>query len=130
MRQLAETGWMHNRVRMVVASFLTKDLLIDWRWGERYFMDRLLDGDLAPNNGGWQWAASTGCDPQPYFRIFNPTLQSQKFDPEGNYIKRWCPELAKHFGKSLHEPKAPIVDHASRKVKALSLYQSCVLEKK
>lgn len=124
MRQLKATGWMHNRVRMVVASFLVKDLLIDWRWGEKYFMETLLDGDLAPNNGGWQWAASTGCDPQPYFRIFNPTLQSEKFDPEGSYIKRWCPELAKHSGKALHQPKAPIVDHASRKLKALSLYQS------
>jgi deoxyribodipyrimidine photo-lyase len=125
MRQLNATGWMHNRVRMIVASFLTKDLLIDWRWGERYFMEKLLDGDLAPNNGGWQWAASTGCDPQPYFRIFNPTLQSEKFDPDGTYIKRWCPELKNLSGKALHEPKAPIVDHASRKMKALKLYQSC-----
>ena len=81
MRQLNTTGLMHNRVRMVVASFLVKDLLIDWRWGEKYFMEKLLDGDLAANNGGWQWAASTGCDPQPYFRIFNPWLQSEKFDP-------------------------------------------------
>jgi deoxyribodipyrimidine photo-lyase len=124
MRQLNATGWMHNRVRMIVASFLTKDLLIDWRWGERYFMEKLLDGDLASNNGGWQWAAGTGCDPQPYFRIFNPTLQSAKFDPEGDYIKRWCPELMDQFGKPLHEPKAPIVDHASRKLKALKLYQA------
>ncbi|HET9869929.1 MAG TPA: deoxyribodipyrimidine photo-lyase, partial [bacterium] len=94
MRQLRKTGWMHNRVRMVVASFLTKDLLIDWRWGEKYFMEKLLDGDLAPNNGGWQWAASTGCDPQPYFRVFNPRLQSERFDPEGLYIREHVPELA------------------------------------
>jgi deoxyribodipyrimidine photo-lyase len=123
MRQLAETGWMHNRARMIVASFLTKDLLIDWRWGERYFMEALLDGDLAANNGGWQWAASTGCDPQPYFRVFNPTLQSQKFDPEGVYIKRWVPERAKLKGKALHEPIDPIVGHAYQKVRALSLYK-------
>ena len=91
MRELKTTGWMHNRVRMIVASFLTKDLLIDWKWGEQYFMEKLLDGDLAPNNGGWQWAASTGCDPQPYFRIFNPWLQSAKFDPERNLHKEICP---------------------------------------
>ena len=93
MRELAQTGWMHNRVRMIVASFLTKDLLIDWKWGERHFMKTLLDGDLAPNNGGLQWAASTGCDPQPYFRIFNPWLQSAKFDPDGLFpsLKRPLP---------------------------------------
>lgn len=124
MRQLKATGWMHNRVRMVVASFLTKDLLIDWRWGERHFMEKLLDGDLAPNNGGWQWAASTGCDPQPYFRIFNPTLQSQTFDPDGEYIKRWCPELSSLSGPALHQPRNPIVVHASQKLKALQLYRS------
>lgn len=124
MRELRHTGWMHNRVRMVTASFLTKDLLIDWKWGERYFMEKLLDGDLAPNNGGWQWAASTGCDPQPYFRIFNPTLQSQKFDPDGVYLKRWLPERAHLRGKELHAPIQPIVDHASRKLKALAAYSS------
>jgi deoxyribodipyrimidine photo-lyase len=123
MRQLAETGWMHNRVRMVVASFLTKDLLIDWRWGERYFMDRLLDGDLAPNNGGWQWAASTGCDPQPYFRIFNPTLQSQKFDPDGTYLRSYLPERKDDDRKAIHLPRKPIVDHAKQKVKALAMYK-------
>lgn len=124
MRQLNETGWMHNRVRMIVASFLTKDLLIDWRWGEKYFMEKLLDGDLAPNNGGWQWAASTGCDPQPYFRIFNPTSQGEKFDPEGLYIKRWVKELANEPVKTIHEPKNPIVDHSVQRNKALELYKS------
>jgi len=123
MRQLAETGWMHNRVRMVVASFLTKDLLIDWRWGERYFMERLLDGDLAPNNGGWQWAASTGCDPQPYFRIFNPTLQGKRFDPDGAYVRQFLPERRGDDPRTLHEPREPIVDHAQQKVKALALYK-------
>ncbi len=92
MRQLNETGWMHNRCRMIVASFLTKDLLINWQWGERYFMKTLIDGDLSANNGGWQWSASSGMDPKP-LRIFNPTTQSQKFDPEGNYIRQWVPEL-------------------------------------
>jgi deoxyribodipyrimidine photo-lyase len=123
MRQLAETGWMHNRVRMVVASFLTKDLLIDWRWGERYFMERLLDGDLAPNNGGWQWAASTGCDPQPYFRIFNPTLQSQKFDPDGAYLRAYLPERRDDDRRAIHAPRDPIVDHATQKEKALAMYK-------
>lgn len=130
MRQLATTGWMHNRVRMIVASFLTKDLLIDWKWGEKYFMETLLDGDLAPNNGGWQWAASTGCDPQPYFRIFNPYLQSKKFDPEGVYIKKYVPELKNLSAKEIHEPglnrpreyPLPIVDHATQREKALKMY--------
>jgi deoxyribodipyrimidine photo-lyase len=94
MRQLRAMGWMHNRARMIVASFLTKDLLIDWRWGERYFMQQLMDGDLASNNGGWQWAAGTGTDAAPYFRIFNPVLQGEKFDPEGAYVHRWVGELA------------------------------------
>jgi len=133
MRQLRATGWMHNRVRMIVASFLTKDLLIDWRWGERYFMQTLLDGDLAPNNGGWQWAASTGCDPQPYFRIFNPRLQGEKFDTAGEYVRRWVPELRDVPPKFIHAPHdrpeaagyaKPIVDHAEQKVKALALYGS------
>lgn len=133
MRQLRDTGWMHNRVRMIVASFLTKDLLIDWRWGERHFMEQLLDGDLAPNNGGWQWAASTGCDPQPYFRIFNPRLQSEKFDPEGDYIRTWVPELRDVPTEAIHDPHAaglevryprPIVDHKVQKELALSLYKS------
>ncbi|MEO5767202.1 MAG: deoxyribodipyrimidine photo-lyase [Polyangia bacterium] len=123
MRQLAETGWMHNRVRMIVASFLTKDLLIDWRWGERYFMERLLDGDLAPNNGGWQWAASTGCDPQPYFRIFNPTLQSKRFDPAGGYLRQFLPERRTDDDRNIHQPRTPIVEHAIQKEKALALYR-------
>ncbi|NES71754.1 MAG: deoxyribodipyrimidine photolyase, partial [Okeania sp. SIO2D1] len=93
MRQLNETGWMHNRCRMIVASFLTKDLIIDWRWGEKYFMQNLYDGDLSSNNGGWQWSASSGMDPKP-LRIFNPASQSQKFDPEAEYIRQWLPELS------------------------------------
>jgi len=124
MRQLNATGWMHNRVRMIVASFLTKDLLIDYRWGEKYFMEKLLDGDLAPNNGGWQWAASTGCDPQPYFRIFNPTSQGEKFDPDGRYVRRWVPELADRPERELHEPLNPIVDHAKQRDLALALFKS------
>lgn len=122
MRQLKQTGLMHNRVRMIVASFLTKDLLVDWRWGERYFMNTLLDGDLAPNNGGWQWAASTGCDPQPYFRIFNPILQGQKFDPEGEYVKTWVPELARRPLKQIHLPLDPVVIHEEQKPLALKLF--------
>lgn len=104
MRMFNATGWMHNRLRMVVASFLTKDLLVDYRKGEAYFARKLLDFDLASNNGGWQWAASTGCDPQPYFRIFNPMSQSEKFDGQGNFIRKWCPELAGLTGKSIHAP--------------------------
>ena len=131
MRQLRQTGWMHNRVRMIVASFLTKDLLIDWKWGEKYFMEQLLDGDLAPNNGGWQWAASTGCDSQPYFRIFNPWSQGLKFDPDAKYIKKYLPELEEfspkeiHSGKIIHKsyPK-PIVDHKIQREKALKLYKA------
>lgn len=131
MRQLLTTGWMHNRVRMIVASFLTKDLLIDWRWGENHFMKYLLDGDLAPNNGGWQWAASTGCDPQPYFRVFNPWLQSAKFDPDGHYIRKYVPELRDAPVAALHKADqdrtkwkypAPIVDHSERRELALQLY--------
>ncbi len=104
MRQLGETGWMHNRARMIVASFLVKDLLIDWRWGEAWFMENLLDGDLAANNGGWQWTAGTGTDAAPYFRIFNPVLQSQKFDPNGDYIRKWVPELRGLDAKDIHAP--------------------------
>ncbi len=130
MRQLRQTGWMHNRVRMIVASFLTKDLLIDWKWGEKYFMEQLLDGDLAPNNGGWQWAASTGCDSQPYFRIFNPWTQGQKFDPDAEYIKKYIPELKEFSPKEIHSGKVshksypnPIVDHKVQREKALKLYK-------
>lgn len=104
MRQLAQTGWMHNRVRMITASFLVKDLLIDWRWGERWFMQHLLDGDLAVNNGNWQWVAGTGTDAAPYFRVFNPTTQSKKFDPAGTYIRHWIPELQNVPQKYIHDP--------------------------
>jgi deoxyribodipyrimidine photo-lyase len=133
MRQLNTTGWMHNRMRMIVASFLTKDLLIHWQWGERYFMQKLLDGDLAANNGGWQWAASTGCDPQPYFRIFNPTLQGKRYDPEGVFVRKFIPELAEVAARHIHEPwklpKLPkgypkrVVEHSSRSLKAVSLFK-------
>jgi len=131
MRELKTTGFMHNRVRMIVASFLVKDLIIDWRWGEEHFMKELLDGDLAPNNGGWQWAASTGCDAQPYFRIFNPWSQSKKFDPQGEYIKRFVPELKNMELKKLHVPiedhetyPSPIVEHSVQRMVALDLYKS------
>ena len=96
MRQLLATGWMHNRVRMLVASFLVKDLHLPWQWGARHFMRHLVDGDLASNNHGWQWAAGTGTDAAPYFRVFNPTTQAQRFDPDGDYVRRWVPELARH----------------------------------
>jgi len=133
MRCFNATGLMHNRLRMVVASFLAKDLLIDWRRGERYFADRLLDFDLASNNGGWQWSASTGCDAQPYFRIFNPVTQSRKFDPEGEFIRRWVPELANLDAQAIHWPHggmfaprdypAPVVDHERQRAKALEVYR-------
>ena len=140
MRCLNATGWMHNRLRMVVASFLTKDLLVDYRWGEAYFQRKLLDFDLASNNGGWQWSASTGADPQPYFRIFNPISQSAKFDSEGNFIRRWVPELADLEAPSIYFPALaaefdlltasvelgktyphPIVDHAIQRDRAIAL---------
>ncbi len=142
MRQLNSTGYMHNRLRMVTASFLAKDLLVDWRRGERYFAAKLNDFDLAANNGGWQWAASTGCDAQPYFRIFNPTAQSMKFDPRGAFIRRYLPELAHVPGAFIHEPStmpfaeqqaahcvigrdypAPVVQHSVQRLKALALYK-------
>ncbi len=104
MRQLKEIGWMHNRARMIVASYLVKDLLIDWRWGETWFMENLLDGDLAANNGGWQWTAGTGTDAAPYFRVFNPVLQSAKFDPNGDYIRKWVPKLRGLDAKDIHAP--------------------------
>lgn len=104
MRQLRATGWMHNRARMIVASFLVKDMLVDWRWGERWFMENLLDGDPAANNGGWQWTAGTGTDAAPYFRVFNPVLQSAKFDPNGDYIRKWVPELAHLDTAVIHAP--------------------------
>ncbi len=105
MRQLNQTGWMHNRLRMVTAMFLTKHLLIDWRWGEKYFMQHLIDGELAANNGGWQWSASTGTDSVPYFRIFNPFSQSKRFDPDGDFIKKLCPELSPIPPAALHDEK-------------------------
>lgn len=105
MRQLNQTGWMHNRLRMVTAMFLTKNLLIDWRWGEKYFMERLIDGDLAANNGGWQWSASTGTDAVPYFRIFSPFSQSKRFDKDGKFIKKLCPELESIPSPALHDEK-------------------------
>jgi len=133
---------MHNRARMVVASFLVKDLLVDWRWGERWFMQQLLDGDPAANNGGWQWTAGTGTDAAPYFRIFNPTLQSKKFDPNGYYIRRWVPELVDVPDRYIHAPwkmslerqgkagcvigrhyPAPIVDHQLARERTLAAYQ-------
>ena len=105
MRQLQETGWMHNRVRMVTAMYFTKNLLLDWRLGEDWFMRHLIDGDLASNNGGWQWSASTGTDAVPYFRIFNPFSQSKRFDPNGDYIRRYVPELGAVKPAALHDPK-------------------------
>jgi deoxyribodipyrimidine photo-lyase len=122
MRQLNTTGYMHNRLRMVVASFFTKDLGLDWRWGADYFAEKLIDFDLAANNGGWQWAASSGCDAQPYFRIFNPTTQSQKFDPDGKFIRRYLPEFANLDHKAIHLPRNPIIDHAAAREKTLLRY--------
>ena len=134
MRQLAATGWMHNRARMVVASFLTKDLGQHWRRGERHFMAKLVDGDPASNNGGWQWSASTGTDAQPWFRIFNPVSQGERFDPEGDYARRWVPELEKLKGKRVHRPwdaplecadyPARIVDHAAARKRTLERFEA------
>ncbi len=144
MRQMNAEAWMHNRGRMIVASFLTKDLLIDWRWGEKYFMQQLVDGDQAANNGGWQWAAGTGNDAQPFFRIFNPTSQGEKFDPDGAYVKRWVPELAKVPAKFIHSPwklsdaeralacpdyPKRVVDHAVQRGRALEMYGKAAKEK-
>ncbi len=137
MRQMNQTGWMHNRLRMITASFLVKDLLIDWRRGEQFFMSRLIDGDFFANNGGWQWAASTGTDAAPYFRIFNPTTQGRRFDGKGEFIRRWVPELAKVPDRYLHDPYSwqqaetggldyprPIVDHAKARIRALAAYEA------
>ena len=143
MRQINTTGFMHNRLRMVAASFLVKDLLIDWRWGERYFAEHLIDFDFAANNGGWQWAASTGCDAQPWFRIFNPITQSEKFDASGKFIRKYVTELSRCSDKEIHAPwlipplrqqsinivigkdyPNPVVDHAAQRALALDLYKS------
>ncbi|NRD74264.1 deoxyribodipyrimidine photo-lyase [Shewanella sp. VB17] len=137
MRQLITTGWMHNRLRMVVASFLTKHLLVDWRLGEQFFMSHLIDGDFSANNGGWQWAASTGCDAQPYFRVFNPILQSQKFDPNGDFIRKYLPELADVPNKYIHLPHEymaqqglsqhywpPLVEHKTARLRAIEFYKA------
>jgi deoxyribodipyrimidine photo-lyase len=120
MRQLNQTGLMHNRLRMVTASFLCKHLLIDWRWGEAYFASRLLDFELASNNGNWQWAAGTGCDAAPYFRVFNPTEQARKFDAKGQYIRKWVPEI-----DELHYPK-PIVEHTFARNRAIKTYKEAL----
>ncbi|TFG67772.1 MAG: deoxyribodipyrimidine photo-lyase [Anaerolineales bacterium] len=141
MRQMLATGWMHNRARMITASFLVKDLLVDWRWGEKYFMQHLVDGDPAANNGGWQWTAGTGTDAAPYFRIFNPILQGKKYDPDGIYTRNWLPELVRVPDRYLHTPwemplnvqrevncvigdhyPAPIVDHILARKRTLTAY--------
>ena len=137
MRCLAQTGWMHNRLRMLVASFLTKDLQQPWWWGERYFMQQLLDGELAANNGGWQWSAGTGADASPWFRIFNPTTQGEKFDPQGQFIRRYLPELTDLPDKAIHTPHdwlarhgragsypPPIVDHAQARRLTLAMFRA------
>jgi deoxyribodipyrimidine photo-lyase len=145
MRCLNATGMMHNRLRMVVASFLCKTLLVDWKKGEEYFALKLLDFDLAANNGGWQWSASTGTDAQPYFRIFNPYSQSTKFDPEGEFIKKWCPELSGFNKKLIHDPSQadmlqqvdanctlgvdypyPVVNYKAKRMEALAMYKEAL----
>jgi deoxyribodipyrimidine photo-lyase len=142
MRQLNQTGYLHNRLRMLTASFLTKDLLVDWRLGEKYFAAKLIDFDLAANSGGWQWAASVGCDAQPWFRIFNPVTQSEKFDPGGHFIRRYLPELSSVPERYVHTPwtmpaaeqqragcvigsdyPVPVVDHAVQRERALALFR-------
>ncbi len=144
MRELLGDGWMHNRLRMVVASFLTKDLHIDWREGEKWFMEKLIDGDLASNNGGWQWVTSVGTDPAPYFqRMFNPMTQQERFDPEGEYVRRWVPELRNvpdhHLARPWLRPEQdqddsgcrigtdypePVVDHAEERRIAIDRYRA------
>jgi deoxyribodipyrimidine photo-lyase len=138
MRQLEATGWMHNRARMITASYLVKDLLIDWRWGEAWFMQNLLDGDEAANNGGWQWVAGTGTDAAPYFRVVNPVLQGQKFDPIGEYVRRWVPELRELPDEVIHTPwlfnhpiqgypDHPIVEHRLAKERVMAVFKKATL---
>jgi deoxyribodipyrimidine photo-lyase len=143
MRQLQQTGWIHNRARMVAASFLVKDLLIDWRWGERWFMECLVDGDPAANNGGWQWTAGVGTDAAPYFRIFNPTIQGKRHDPHGTFVRRWVPELDGVPERHIHAPwqmaeamqrdsacvvgqdyPGPIIDHRWARERTMRAYKS------
>ena len=124
MRQLLAEGWMHNRVRMLVASFLVKDLHLPWQRGARHFMRHLVDGDLASNSHGWQWVAGTGTDASPYVRVFNPVTQSQRFDPDGRYIRRYVDELRDVAAPAIHEPRAPIVDHAAERLEALARYDA------
>ena len=124
MRQLLATGWMHNRVRMIVASFLVKDLHLPWQWGARHFMQHLVDGDLASNQHGWQWTAGTGTDASPYYRVFNPIGQAERFDPDGDYVRRWLPELADAPAATIHQPTAPMLDHAAERAEALRRYQA------
>ncbi len=134
-RQMLGTGWMHNRVRMIVASFLVKDLHLPWQWGARFFMEHLVDGDIASNNHGWQWTAGTGTDAAPYFRVFNPTSQGEKFDPSGGYVRQWIPELGGVDAKHIHDPSslgllapggypAPMVDHSAERNEALARYKN------
>jgi deoxyribodipyrimidine photo-lyase len=143
MRELLETGWMHNRARMITASFLTKDLLINWQYGEKWFMQNLIDGDAACNNGGWQWSAGSGTDAAPFFRIFNPILQAKKYDPGGDYVRKWVPEVARLPNIYLHEPwtlpydlqtkynfapgkqfPLPIIDHQLARERALTAFRN------
>lgn len=141
MRQLNSTGWMHNRLRMLAASFLCKHLLLPWRWGEDYFMRQLADGDFASNNGGWQWSASVGTDAAPYFRVFNPTIQSQRYDPNGEFLRQWVPELASLPGKHMHQPELycdpvslgyvkPIVDHKAAVARCKTTFKAVLDEYK
>ena len=134
-RQMLATGWMHNRVRMIVASFLVKDLHVPWQWGAKFFMKHLVDGDIASNNHGWQWTAGTGTDASPYYRVFNPTTQSAKFDPTGSYLREWVPEIADLDNVSIHDPSslgllapagypAPMVDHSLERIESLARYKA------
>ena len=133
MKQMLATGWMHNRVRMIVASFLVKDLHLPWQWGAKFFMRHLVDGDIASNNHGWQWTAGTGTDASPYFRIFNPISQGERFDPQGSYVRQWIPELRELADDAVHSPWtlgllnpyiAPMVDHAEERLISLDRYKA------